>query len=179
MNTLKLLSYAVTMTIGLAVHGVPAIAAPATIPCGTAIDGYFTGNLNRLRVAGTEVTARGPFGFISFVMDRDYDLLSKPLGTPAAVEDSSFYANKFSSYYQGQFRQVFLDRPNNNVDLSDFWVSRSGTFFFRSITWSTAWVQLQGVTCYRGPENQTVVTGHIDSGLPWGIAYWTILLGEQ
>lgn len=174
MKAIRILSCIFTIALGLTLHGSLAAAQPATISCGTAIDGYFT-QASWLDVVGTRVTARGVLGFSSFTMANGYEVATTPLHTPAAGAQSIFTASKGSSYFTGPFHEVFPGRGNGDVDLADFWVYRTGAFWLRATAWTTTWMQLQGVTCYRGPQNQTVVTGYIH--IPdWGTDFWTFVL---
>jgi hypothetical protein len=178
MNAIRILSSIFVIATGLVLHESRAVAQPATISCGTAIDGYFTGATppgDWLNIVGTRVTARGSFGFSSFTMRNGYQVATTPLHTSGAATQSVFTANKGNAHYTGPFHEVFPGRGNGDVDRWDFWASRSGAFWLRSITWNGAWQQLQGVTCYRGPGNQTVVTGHI-SNPGFGTDFWTFVL---
>lgn len=174
MKAIRILSCICTMALGLTLHGSLAAAQPATISCGAAIDNYFT-QTSRLNVVGTRVTARGAFGFSSFTMANGYEVATTPLHTPAAGAQSIFTAAKGSSYFTGPFHEVFPERGNGDVDLADFWVYRTGAFYLRATDWTTAWELLQGVTCYRGPQSQTVVTGYIHIA-GWGTDFWTFVL---
>jgi hypothetical protein len=176
MNAIRILSCIFVIAIGLTIHGAPAAAQPATVPCGTAIDGYFSGGSGWLEIVGTRVTARGSFGFSSFTMQDGYSLATTPLNAPAAATQSTFEAWKGAAHYTGPFHEVFAERGNSDVDRSEFWVFRTGELWLRSITWSGVWTQLQGATCSRGPGNQTVVTGYIHNGGSWGTDFWTFLI---
>ncbi len=181
MNAIKLLSCIFVLSAGLLFGGKQAAAQPVPIACGTAIDSYFSGPLpgQWLDVLGTRTTARGGLGFTSFTMDDSYSLATTPLNTPAAAGRSVFTANRGSSHYTGPFNEVFPGRGNNDVDRWDFWVYRTGALWLRSITWGGGWAQLQGVACFRGPQNQTVMTGYLHVA-GYGTDFWTfVLTGDE
>jgi len=162
------------VAVGLTFHSSPAAAGPATISCGTAIDGYFN-QWDWLDVVGTRVTARGNTGFSAFTMRDGYNVATTPLHTSGAATQSVFSAYKGNAHFTGPFSEVFPGRGNSDVDREDFWVSRTGTFWLRAITWGGTWTQLQNVICYSGPGTQTVVTGYIH--IPgWGTDFWTFVL---
>jgi len=176
MNAIRIVSCILAITLGLTVHGSLAAAQPATVSCGTAIDGYFNDTgVSWLDIIGGRVTARGGLGFSSFTMADGYQLYANPLGTLGASTRSVFNAWKGSSHFTGPFHEVFPGRGNTDVDRWDFWASRYGTFWLRSITWGGTWGQLQGVTCYRGPQNQTIVTGYSHVA-GYGTDFWTFVL---
>jgi hypothetical protein len=175
MTPLRILLCTLVTAAALALGGTTAAAQPATVSCGTAIDGYFTGTGDWLDVIATRVTARGTFGFSSFTMANGYQVATTPLHTSGAATQSWFSANRGSSHYAGPFHEVFPGRGNGDVDRWDFWVYRSGALWLRSITWGGAWAQLQGVTCYRGPGSQTIITGY--SHAPgWSTEFWTFVV---
>jgi hypothetical protein len=172
MTAIRILCCVFTLALGLTLHSAPAAAQPATISCASALDSYFTTNpADWLSVVGTRVSSRGSFGFSSFTMASGYSLSATPLNSPGAATSSSFFANRGSSYFEGLFHEVFPGRGNNDVDRWDFWIYRSGVLWLRSITWGGAWASLQGQTCFRGPQNQTVVTGYFDTP-GFGTDFW-------
>lgn len=177
MKRIKLGSCIVLAALALVVHHDDASAQPATVNCGTAINEYFTGlkDGDWLNVVGTRLTARGDLGFSSFTMQNNYNVATNPVGTPGAASRSVFTLSKGSSHYAGPFSEVFPGRSNANVDRWDFWVYRTGAVWLRSITWGGAWTQMQNVTCHRGPNTQTVVTGmfHVAG---YGTDFWTFVL---
>jgi hypothetical protein len=173
-NAIRMLSCVVVVALGLTFHAATAAAQPATVSCGSAIDGYFGGVGDWLDVVGTRTTARGDFGFSGFTMANGFQIATTPLHTAPARNSSVFSANKGSSHYAGPFHEVFPGRGNGDVDRWDFWVYRTGAVWLRSITWSGSWTQLQGVTCFRGPQNQTVIRGYIHTP-GWGTDYWTFV----
>jgi hypothetical protein len=151
----------------------------APVACGTAISGYVNDpRAHYLNVTGTRVTARGNLGFSTFTMSNGYQLSSHRIGTPGAANQRLFIANKGAAHFAGPFHEVFPDRGNTNVDRWEFWAANSGVVWLRSLTWSPhAWVMLQGTTCSRGPQRQTVVRGYIDNtSSGFGTDYWTFLL---
>jgi hypothetical protein len=176
MKALQILSFLVVAAIGM--RSSPSAAQPVTVPCGTAIDAYFTATTppnQWLDVVGTRLTARGAFGFSSFSMANGYQVATTPLHTAGASGQSTFMASKGSSHYTGPFHEVFPGRGNGDVDRADFWVYRTGAVWLRDTSWSNTWTQLQAVTCYRGPQNQTVIRGYIHV-TSWGTDFWTFVV---
>ena len=176
MKRIKFGSSIVLIALALVIHHDDASAQPATVSCGTAINEYFTGvkDGDWLNVAGTRVTARGGLGFSSFTMQSNYNVSTNPIGTPGSAARSLFTLSKGTSHYSGPFSEVFPERSNPNVDRWDFWAYRTGAIWLRSITWNGPWTLLQNVTCHRGPNSQTVVTGIIHTSS--STDFWTFVL---
>jgi hypothetical protein len=152
-----------------------AVAAPTVVPCGTALNTLY-GSSDYLEIVGTRATSRNSFGFTSFTMANGYSLASTPLNTPAAANQSIFYAYKGSgSYFEGLYNEVFPGRGNNDVDQWDFWVYSSGALWLRSVTWGGSWTLLQGAVCYAGPQHQIVVTGWFDTP-GYGSDFWSFVI---
>lgn len=176
MNAIRVLSCVCAVFAGLFTAGQKAAAAPVRIACSTAIDDYFSGRLpgEVLYVAGAQVTARGDLGHADITMAQDYSLATMPLNTPAASARHIFVATKSPLAYDGVFTEVFTDRGNNSIDHTELQISRTGTVQLRSLTWGGPWTPMQGVTCFRGPGNQTVVSGYFDYGGFYG--FFTFVL---
>jgi hypothetical protein len=177
-NAIRTVSCFFIAALGITLHAASAGATPVQVPCGTAINGYYTGGGDWLDVVGTDVTARGVFGFSAFTMAPTYNLATTPIGSASAANQRSFTAVKHSGYYEGQFHEVFPDRANPDVDLSDFWASTGGGFWLRSITWNGGWTALQGATCFAGPDGQTVIHGYIENP-GFGTDYWTFVVRAE
>ena len=179
MNATRILPVILMVFAGLVTSSAHAIAGPVPVACGTAIDDYFSGRRPgaRLKVVGTRVIARQGTVLSSFSMAQGYSLVTTPLGTAGSAAMRLFTANKGSSNYDGVFSEVFPDRGNSAVDSTEFWVYRTGEVWMRFLTWSPTWMQLQNVACYRGPENQTIITANSDStSAGFGYDFWTFAL---
>lgn len=157
-------------------HSTVGAALPASTPvaCGTVLTDYHN-RFQWLELIGTRVTARGVHGFSSFTMENGYNVAAHPLHTPGAASRSIFTASKGATHFAGPFHEVFPGRGSSDVDRWEFWVYRTGALWLRSITWGGSWTSLQGVTCYRGPQSQLVVTGHI-SNPGFGTDFWTFVI---
>ena len=173
MHTTKLLTLG-ALALALT-HARPAAAAPTVVACGPAIDSLYT-HADYLTAIGTRTTARGSLGFTSFTMASGYRLSTTPLNTATAASQSTFLVGKpASTYFGGQFGEVFPGRGNNDIDQWELRLARAGAVSLRSITWGGALTALAGQVCYAGPQGQVIVTGYFDAP-GYGTDLWSFVV---
>lgn len=164
---------ALTVALGAVLFSPTASAAPV-VPCSTGIGSLFPDNGTWLSISSARVTARGHIGFTAFSMADGYQIETTPLNTPAAAQAHHFFAYRSdTNVYSGYFHLVFTDRSNPHEDRWQIWINRAGNIWVRPA--AGTWTLLPNPVCYRGPENQIVVTANVDNP-GFGTDFWTFVM---
>lgn len=169
MNNVKKTASILGLASALVALMVPSTADAASVTCASAFGQYSTADW--LDVSAVRINARWEGGTPTqnFSMDDTYDLSSWAIGSAGAALRSSFSAARnSSSAFSGFFTTVHPDRPNQDIDVWEFWVFDTGVVWLRSVTWGGGWQQLPNRACFDAYTNgdgytQTVVTGRKDN----------------
>lgn len=174
------IAVAAALTLGISFYTENASAA-TPVPCSDLIANYLDADdagADYLEIVGARVTARSDLGYSSFTMHREFQIETTPLHTPASVPFRLFTARRVDlNNYAGDFSEVFTDRGNGTEGHTSLWIRRGG-FFWTRASGATTWRPITNVVCYSGPEDQIIVTGHID-GLAFGTEFWSFVIQRR